>query len=683
MWHKILLSLFFTSIFLNATQVDIYALDAKKEGDILTANNDVIVFSDFYFITANRAIYNQKSGDIELFGDVNILRGQNERSHSNYAKINLNSNEAYFNNFFFSNNNLEVWFQSKKSYLNDNFFESKISAVSSCNVEDPDWEIRFSKGWLNRKNNFVHLYNARLYVKNFPIFYLPYFGFSADTHRQSGLLVPKFFLKRNEGFYYEQPIYIATDENWDLQLNPQIRTDRGFGLYSTLRFVDSLYSTGELNFGGFKEKSSYYYKENLKNKIHSGIELKYARNNLMKALLGDNVQEGLWIDATYLNDIDYLNLSSNNTYDLASLVTSKINYFLADENNYYGAYAKYYIDTSKLSNKTTLQEYPSFQYHRFLNNLFDERLRYSFDATFHNFYRPVDPYANQINLELPISYHNTFFEDLLHFTFTESLFASFINYSKIPEKKHEYYFQNTHSFNFYTDLSKNYGDFFHTLNFGLEYLFIGAKSGSISENYLEESAQKDDQINFYTVQYFYNELGQKKLKHKFNLEYLNKKQHFDELKNLLTYYYNDYINFNNETFYSYEKQKFTNVINQIEFSTNFDFNWNFSHAYQNNEYGKYNFIGTRANYIVTPNYNLFGGIWLDTQRAHANMWELGYTFQRKCWNYSLMYRERIDPQLTSAGITAKNQSGVYFVFNFYPIGGIKYDFSLAETESKI
>ncbi|TKX32806.1 LPS-assembly protein LptD [Campylobacter aviculae] len=682
MWRKLFL-LLCINVFLNATQVDIYALNAKKEGDILTANNDVVIFSDFYFITADKAIYNEKSGDIELFGDVNILRGQNERSHSNYAKINLNLNEASFNNFFFSNNNLEVWFQSKTSYLNNEIFESKISSVSSCNVEDPDWEIRFSKGWLNRKNNFVHLYNARLYVKDFPIFYLPYFGFSADTHRQSGLLIPKIVLKRDEGLYYEQPIYFATDENWDLQLNPQIRTDRGFGLYSTLRFVDSPYSMGELNFGGFKDNSSYYHKENLKNHTHIGAELKYARDDLIKSLLNDNFQEGLWIDATYLNDIDYFNLSSNNYRDLNSLVTSRVNYFLADENNYYGAYAKYYIDTSKLNNNTTLQEYPSFQYHHFLNNLFDERLHYSFDASFHNFYRPVGPYANQINLELPISYHNAFFGDLLHFTFTENLFASFINYTKVPEKKHEHYFQNTHSFNFYTDLSKRYDSFFHTLNFGLEYLLLGAKSGNISENYLEESTQKDDHINFYTTQYFYNTSGQKKIKHKINLEYLKEKNNFDELKNLFTYYYSENIDFNSEIIYSYIQQHFTNIINQIEFNTNSNFNWNFSHAYQNNEYGKYNFIGTRANYIATPNYNLFGGIWFDTQRSHANMWELGYTFQRKCWNYSLMYRERIDPQLTSAGITAKNQSGVYFVFNFYPLGGIKYDFSLAETENKI
>ncbi|MCH3853867.1 hypothetical protein LZC39_17425, partial [Campylobacter jejuni] len=47
MWRKILF-LSASLTLLNATQVDIYALDAKKQGDILTANDDVIIFSDFY-----------------------------------------------------------------------------------------------------------------------------------------------------------------------------------------------------------------------------------------------------------------------------------------------------------------------------------------------------------------------------------------------------------------------------------------------------------------------------------------------------------------------------------------------------------------------------------------------------------------------------------------------------------
>lgn len=42
-----------------------------------------------------------------------------------------------------------------------------------------------------------------------------------------------------EGFYYEQALFIAEQNWWDLELKPQIRTNRGSGLYSTFRFVDS------------------------------------------------------------------------------------------------------------------------------------------------------------------------------------------------------------------------------------------------------------------------------------------------------------------------------------------------------------------------------------------------------------------------------------------------------------
>ncbi len=681
MWRKISLVLS-TSLFLSATEVDIYALDVKKEGAILTAIDDVVIFSELYFITANKAIYDENTGEVELFGDVNILRGQNERSHSNYAKINLNADKASFENFFFSNNNLEVWFQSKKSFLDNDNFESELSAVSSCNVENPDWEIRFSKGKLNRKSNFVHLYNARLYIKDVPIFYLPYFGFSADTNRQSGLLTPKFTLKAKEGFYYEQPIYIAEQENWDLELNPQVRTSRGVGVYSTLRIIDSNNSSAQINAGIFRENSSYYRKENLKNQTHRGIEFKYVRDKLVKDKLGDNFQEGLWIDGTYLNDVDYLTLGSRDYRDLTSLITSKINYFLADENNFYGAYARYYRDTSKLSNKDTLQEYPSFQYHRFLNSFFDGKILYSFDASFNNYYRRIGPYANSVNFNLPISYHDSFFNDFLHLNFTESIYASFVNYTHDELKNHEHYVRNTHKLELYTDLSRAYDSFFHTLNLGASYLLPGGKSGKITEDYLNLDEEKE-QAEVFITEYFYNQQGEKKLKHRFSTNYLSDEGKLDEIQNLLTYYYNDNMRLNSEVVYSDLQSRFSNVLSQFEIDFNPKFGLDFSHAYQNDEFGKYSFIGTSANYKLNANYNLFGGIWFDTQRANANMLELGYTYQRKCWNYSLVYRERIDPKLTSGGIAARNQSGVYFIFNFYPIGGVKYDFSLQDNENAI
>ncbi|WP_044598572.1 LPS-assembly protein LptD [Campylobacter peloridis] len=678
MLRKILLSLVCVSS-IYASKVDIYALDVVKKQDIIEAKNNVVVVSDFYLITASEAKYNETTKDLELFGDVNILRGQKERTHSTYTKINLKDNSTAFKNLFFSNNDLEVWLQCHKAKFDNKFFITENSVVSSCNVEKPDWEIRFDEGKLNRESNFLHLYNAKLYVKNTPIMYLPYFGFSVDTRRKSGLLVPELVLKQSEGLYYNQPVYYVIDDNADLQVEPQIRTKRGYGIYTTLRFIDSLHSQGEISGGIFGEKSSYKREENLKNKEHYGLEIKYANEDLFKSLLKDDYQEGLWIDATYLNDVDYMNLSSKiNTQ--ASLVTSKINYFLSDEDNYYGVYAKYYIDTSKISNKDTMQEYPSLQYHRYLNGFFDNYIQYSIDSSFHRYYRQVGIYAKTLNFDIPLIYHASFLDDFLNFTFTERIYANFVDYSNTDLKNQEHLFRNSHNFSLYSDLSKSYKNFYHTLYMGLNYYLPGAKSGSITEDFI--GIKNDpEQFNFAISQYFYNALGKKKLFHSLVAKYYTDEKDFGGFDNIIEYFYSDNISFRNESRYLGVEEKFDRVFSEALFDY-YDWKISLNHAYRIYENEKYNFLGTKAQYDINVNYKIFGGLWFDLNK-NPEKWELGYTYQRKCWNYSLMYRKDISPKLTSGGISAKDQSGLYFMFNFYPIGGVAYDFSLEESEKSI
>lgn len=667
-------------------EVDFYSDQIQKQKDNIYSNSPILVFSNDYLIKANAADYNETTKDIELKGDVNILRGDKESLQACYAKVNLQSNEASFKDFFFANSDMEVWFQSKESDLNDKVFIGKNSIVSSCNVQNPDWQIKFSEGELDREKKFLHLYNARLYVKEVPVMYLPYFGFSVDTSRQSGLLLPRTEFNRTDKFYYEQPIYWVISNNADLELSPQIRVDRGAGLYSSLRFVDSLHSNGVLNFGAFREKNSYFAKEDLKNKTHKGIEIQYTRDDLIKSLakLDENFEEGLWLDGIYLNDIDYLNLSSRNSRDIASLVTSKFNYFLADENNYYALYAKYYIDTSKINNATTLQEYPSFQYHRFLSSVFSHHLQYSFDTNFHRYYRSEGMYANTLDYNLPLIYHTKLFDDYLNFNFTETFSGSFINYTNNPSKNKEHLFRNYHNFDIYTDLVRAYENFLHTINFGFDYFLVGAKSGDVSEDFLSiDDPYEKASIKF--VQYFYNKNAQKRLKHQFSSDYnvdLSKLQGFN---NKLEYFFNDNFILSNDTLYSYTKKRFTKVVSSMRLRLK-DFSFNLTHAYLNDKNllaDKYSFISTRMNYTLDTSYKFFSGAFFNAQDANLNAWEIGYTYQRKCWNYSLMYKERIDPQLSSSGIKAKNKSGIYLAFNFYPLGGVGYDFSFAESENSV
>ena len=671
--------------------MDFYAKDIQKNADVVEANSSVLIFSQNYFISADRAEFNETSQDVELFGNVSVLRNENERISSCYARVNLQGDEASFRDFFFADNEMEMWFQSTQSDLNATSFISKDSIVSSCDVSSPDWKIRFSTGELDRTQKYLSLYNARLYVKDVPIFYLPYLGFGLDTSRKSGLLIPDFEFNRDDGFYYNQPLYLAFYDEWDLEYRQQVRVNRGVGGYATLRFMDSAHSSGALNLGIFRELTNYYKDEGLRNRTHQGVELRYSRSKFIKSLfdLGDNIQEGVWIDGIYLNDVDYLNLEARNFRDLTSLVTSEFDYFIASENDYLAAYAKYYIDTSVVDNKATLQEYPSFQYHHFLSAVLRNYLQYSFDASFNRYTRSIGVGANITNLNLPLSYHIGLFGDFLHFKFSEKLYASFVNYENY-HKKHEFLYRNYHEFALYTELSKPYKNFFHSIHFSANYQLDGFRKGEITQNFLSYE-DEDEALSLKASQYLYNTRGEKRLKHQIDIGYDTQTMKFSQLKHLTQLFLNSSVSLSNESTYSKEQERWTKAISSLEVAMR-KFNLNISHAYkydileaisQEKIIQKHSFIGANADYTHNINYKFFAGAWFDTQRTGLNAWEFGYTYQRKCWNYSIIYKERIDPQLTSAGIRAKRKNGVYFSFNFYPVGGVRYDFALREDTSAV
>ena len=239
--------------------------DVKQENGIVTATKNVVVYSQTYLVTADKAVYDQNASVIELFGNVNMMKGAGEASRSNYAKINLKSDESSFEALFMMNKDMEVWMRSDESSSDAEYYRTRGAIVSSCNVQDPDWSITSSSAMLNRQSKFLHMFNPVFRLGSVPVFYLPYFGFSTDTTRRTGLLPPEFGYGNNDGFYYKQPIYFAPYNEWDFQVDPQVRTRRGVGAYGAFRFVDSPDGKGEISFGAFKDSESYRAKQAAKN----------------------------------------------------------------------------------------------------------------------------------------------------------------------------------------------------------------------------------------------------------------------------------------------------------------------------------------------------------------------------------------------------------------------------------
>lgn len=43
------------------------------------------------------------------------------------------------------------------------------------------------------------------------------------------------------------------------------------------------------------------------------------------------------------------------------------------------------------------------------------------------------------------------------------------------------------------------------------------------------------------------------------------------------------------------------------------------------------------------------------------MWQSGIHYKRKCWDYSLIYKEDIEPKNTSAGLESKKPRGIFIL----------------------
>ncbi len=675
---------FFSFGFAQTQNVEVLAKNVSKSGDIVHARGNVVLYLQKYLITADRADYNQKTGDLNLFGDITILEGVEYSSKSGKASLNLNSDIGSFEPLFFFNDVSNIWLSCESAISNPQRYLTQKSIVSSCNVQNPDWKIDFSSGELNRKNNFLSIYNALFYAGDIPIFYLPYFAFSVDKSRRSGLLRPKYGLSSSEGLYYMQPIYFAPDVNWDLEFDPQIRTNRGNGINSTLRYVDSPFSNLTVQAGIFNEYSRYVKENSLINSSHYGFELKYDRSQLFGKKFSKDDEDGLYMDFTYLNDIDYLNTKKDDTQSHNKLVTSTLNYYFKKDLDYYGIYAKYYIDTAKESNRDTLQELPTLQYHRFSNSIFLDNLLYSVDLKAKNYERNEGLNAIQYELNAPLTYHFSLLDEFLHFSISENIYMTYIDYSnENTTSNYGQYYRNYHKFSMYTELSKAYNDFYHTLYLDLDYIIPSKekKTGYFADFIPIDTEEKSLTLNL--AEFFYNSSGDKKVSHTLKQQYYfsDYRYKYGDLENNIKIYFNNKIDFSNTIFYSYEFSRFSKIQNSLNY-TNDLFHTSILHTYENTSHSDTNFITFSFDTSYYRNYNIFASLNYDLKNDFFKSWKIGFKKKKKCWDYSIVYSENITPQLTSSSENSINKRGVYIMFNLYPLGSIDYTFSKESNVAK-
>ena len=679
------------SLHADVEKFQVIATNVKSQNNIMIATGNVVIFSPTYYITAQKIIYDKNKGTFELFDDVMILKNNNVQTKSDYAFLDVNTDDLYQKpNMFFEQSN-SIWINSKDSQKKDNIIALDEAILSSCDCVDPDWSIRVSDANYDTKNRWIDTYNTRLYVKDVPILYTPYLGFSTDKRRRTGLLIPTIGYSSTEGATYSQPIFIAPKANYDIELIPQYRSQRGAGLYAYFRYADSIDSMLKVSSGYFNEDKVFQEENSLRNEDHYGLDIDYTRKNLFTSKNKD-YNDGLFVEINYLNDIEYKTLEDESyEEDSEQYIESKINYIFDTPNYFLGSYFRYYIDTDEDSNKATMQELPKLQAHTYSRPLILDKLLYSSDFKYTNYTRRDGITANQYELNLPVSYSFSLFDDYLQFKATQELVLNKYDYSNFDSTSYEdgTYIESNTTFSLSSDLIKPYEEYLHTMNLSVDYI----KSESIKEDgdlYFSSDDESDlsefsltrtsDSINFGINQSLYDKDNLEQIiNHKLtqSVLYENDNPKFQNLENEILY---NYIlgSVKNSLTYNFQDNKL------IESSSSFNLTYeNFylklghymSRDTDNSGLEELESYQIDAKYKISNDYSIGYYTSYNMEEKIRSKQSFIFGIDDKCWNLDLKYEKEITASSTTDGDPIE-QDIIYIELFLKPLGGLIQEYEL-------
>jgi len=658
-------------------KIEITAKKLTSTKNTVNAKEGVIVYYQGSVISANSAYYNKETHLLVLDGNIEVIGYKGTKEHTQHLEIHTDTKEVDFKELFFITKN-DIWLFTQEANKKEGNYTLDETIFSSCEVTDPTWKMVASHAVYDSQDKYMKAYDAKMYFKNIPVFYTPYMAFSTDRQRKSGLLFPFIGYRENEGFLYEQPIYWAINAGMDLELNPQIRTQRGYGMYGTFRFVDSAYSAGGIRLGYFRDKKTFQESEGTADIDHYGLEMRYDSTKIISDLFPEGFEDELYLNAIYLNDIEYLNLQKSqfSTFGQEPIQESRLNYFLTNNDYYFGLNAKYFIDTRLTNNDTTIQQLPAIQFHKFLNRLIWDNLTYSIDIQMKNFDRPEGVTMKQAEMKVPFEFTTAFLNDFVNLSLGETFYynKSFFGNGEYRYDEFEY-FNNYHSVKLFSDLTKKYDSFIHVLQPSLEYILPGMESQSpVDFNDLSQEqkdlfvvGQKEEYIALSLSHYFYDTNMNLKFYQRISQQYyVDREYKLADIRNEMQYNWKQW-QFYSDIIYAWEFNEIRESSTRVSLYEQ-GYNFSLSHTFKqqlddNITTVSSNDINFNFGYSWDEHLHLNGGVTYNIDTSESKQWLLGAAYKEDCWGVKVALRQDITPRPEGESTI---DNSFYIQFDFTP-----------------
>lgn len=187
------------------------------------------------------------------------------------------------------------------------------TTYTTCKPNCNDWHIKAKHIHLDKNSEIGTAKNATLYVKNIPIFWLPYLRFPLTPKRESGLLTPNYGTSNSFGANLTLPVYWNIAPNYDAILTPIFTDKRGIVLQNYFRYLTAN-SFGNVNFTVTPSDAAFNTLRNQLEQEYSGQPKSATQLNNLKNASDSRYLIG-WQDKTQINQHLFANVNYTHVSD--------------------------------------------------------------------------------------------------------------------------------------------------------------------------------------------------------------------------------------------------------------------------------------------------------------------------------------------------------------------------------
>lgn len=188
-----------------------------------------------YYLTSDDIQYFKQSNQLDAVGSVRMFH-PDFTVESEEAQLAFGENRGkLLQSLYFLPQSGQRGYAEVLEYDQDSYVLRRAS-YTSCEGDDPDWELRASYLHIQPLKNSAVAHNVRLRLGSVPIMYVPWIAIPVEG-RKSGLLAPEFSYSEVAGLDIKAPYYLNLAPDYDATLNPRWIEQRGTQLGTEFRWL--------------------------------------------------------------------------------------------------------------------------------------------------------------------------------------------------------------------------------------------------------------------------------------------------------------------------------------------------------------------------------------------------------------------------------------------------------------